>query len=160
MEAELMTLAASGATTMVGLMVSESWAQARARIAALFGRGDPAQGSAVERELESSQRELSVAREAGDDLVIADVEAEWRTRLRRLLRADPVAAAELRALLDELAPLVPDQAAGAVHNTISGGTQHGPVVQGRDFTGLTFGSPGTAPPPPADPASGGPESRR
>jgi hypothetical protein len=30
---------------------------------------------------------------------------------------------------------------GDVTNTISGGTQHGPVLQGRDFTGLTFGSP-------------------
>ncbi|MGW9024951.1 hypothetical protein ACWGQ5_12085 [Streptomyces sp. NPDC055722] len=33
---------------------------------------------------------------------------------------------------------------GAVTNTISGGTQNGPVVQGRDFTNLTF----TTPPPP------------
>jgi hypothetical protein len=27
---------------------------------------------------------------------------------------------------------------GSVTNMISGGTQHGPVLQGRDFTGLTF----------------------
>ncbi|MFJ9897358.1 hypothetical protein ACIQPR_28915 [Streptomyces sp. NPDC091280] len=36
---------------------------------------------------------------------------------------------------------------GAVRNTISGGTQHGPVLQGRDFSGLTF----TAAPPPEEP---------
>jgi hypothetical protein len=47
-------------------------------------------------------------------------------------------------------------AAGDVTNTISGGTQHGPVFQGRDFSGLTFGSPPPAPlsqaasPPPED----------
>jgi hypothetical protein len=35
-------------------------------------------------------------------------------------------------------------AAGDVSNTISGGAQYGPVLQGRDFTGLTFT---TAPPP-------------
>jgi hypothetical protein len=29
--------------------------------------------------------------------------------------------------------------AGDVTNTISGGTFHGPVLQGRDFPGLTFG---------------------
>jgi hypothetical protein len=35
---------------------------------------------------------------------------------------------------------------GNVTNTISGGTQNGPVLQGRDFNGpITFGS---APPPP------------
>jgi len=38
---------------------------------------------------------------------------------------------------------------GDVSNTISGGTFSGPVLQGRDFSGLTFGSP--APPPPAPP---------
>ena len=44
---------------------------------------------------------------------------------------------------------------GNVTNTISGGTQHGPVLQGRDFTGLTFGS-SPAPPasPPEDPGAG------
>jgi hypothetical protein len=35
---------------------------------------------------------------------------------------------------------------GDVSNTISGGTQHGPVFQGRDFSGLTFGAPPPAPP--------------
>lgn len=32
---------------------------------------------------------------------------------------------------------------GEVHNVISGGTFHGPAVQGRDFSGVSF----TAPPP-------------
>jgi hypothetical protein len=34
---------------------------------------------------------------------------------------------------------------GDVTNTVNGGTFSGPVLQGRDFTGLTFG---TSPPPP------------
>jgi hypothetical protein len=38
---------------------------------------------------------------------------------------------------------------GEVANTVSGGTQYGPVLQGRDFTGLTFAAP---PVPPASPA--------
>jgi hypothetical protein len=37
--------------------------------------------------------------------------------------------------------------AGNVTNTISGGTQHGPVLQGRDFTGITFGAAPAVPPP-------------
>ncbi|OIJ68858.1 hypothetical protein [Streptomyces mangrovisoli] len=40
---------------------------------------------------------------------------------------------------------------GEVHNTISGGTQHGPVLQGRDFSGLSF----TTPPPPTRPDGDG-----
>ena len=34
---------------------------------------------------------------------------------------------------------------GSVKNTISGGTFSGPVLQGRDFTGLTFGASPAAP---------------
>src|SRR5689334_8723715 len=34
---------------------------------------------------------------------------------------------------------------GSVRNTISGGAQHGPVLIGRDFTGVSFT---TSPPPP------------
>lgn len=33
-----------------------------------------------------------------------------------------------------------------VANTVSGGTQYGPVLQGRDFTGLTFGPVPAVPP--------------
>jgi hypothetical protein len=33
------------------------------------------------------------------------------------------------------------QVSGNVANNISGGTQHGPVLQGRGFTGMTFTTP-------------------
>jgi hypothetical protein len=36
---------------------------------------------------------------------------------------------------------------GDVTSTISAGTFHGPVLQGRDFSGLTFGSPAGQPVP-------------
>jgi hypothetical protein len=39
---------------------------------------------------------------------------------------------------------------GNVANTISGGTQHGPVLMGRDFSNITFGvAPATPPVPPS-----------
>jgi hypothetical protein len=39
---------------------------------------------------------------------------------------------------------------GNVVNTVSGGTQHGPVLQGRDFSNLTFGAaPAASPVPPS-----------
>ena len=44
---------------------------------------------------------------------------------------------------------------GSVKNTISGGTFSGPVLQGRDFTGLTFdASPAAPASPPEDPDAG------
>jgi hypothetical protein len=36
---------------------------------------------------------------------------------------------------------------GNVTNTISGGTQQGPVLQGRDFSNVSFGTAPAAPPP-------------
>jgi hypothetical protein len=43
---------------------------------------------------------------------------------------------------------------GDVTNTVSGGTFSGPVLQGRDFSGLTFGSPAASPPDPTAPDTG------
>ena len=44
---------------------------------------------------------------------------------------------------------------GNVTNTISGGTQYGPVLQGRNFSNLSFGVPPVPPPaPPKDPGAG------
>ncbi|MGR8011182.1 hypothetical protein [Streptomyces hypolithicus] len=150
MEAELVALATAGATALVQQMVTDSWSHARGRVAAIFSRsasGTAADEDAVEGELEVSRGELTAARDAGDEQTAADVEAEWRTRLRRTLVADPAAAAELRALLDELTRTSEAGAAreagareGDVHNSISGGVQHGPVVQAKTVGSLTFGA--------------------
>ncbi|MET9107445.1 hypothetical protein [Streptomyces zhihengii] len=43
---------------------------------------------------------------------------------------------------------------GDVHNAVSGGIQYGHVVQGRDFSGVTFNAP--APPPPSAPGAEAP----
>ncbi|MFJ4831192.1 hypothetical protein ACIP79_14900 [Streptomyces sp. NPDC088747] len=144
MEAELAALAASGATTLVGLMVSETWVQARDRLARFFARtGDE---RAVDEELSLSQGELAAAREADDDAAAADIEAAWRTRLRRALQADPAAAEELRSLLAEIASDDGREPRSTVHNTISGGVQHGPVFQGERFFGVTISGSNAASP--------------
>jgi len=151
-EAELAGLAASGATTLVGLMVSDAWAQVRDRVARFLARdGDAADSAAVERQLQEDRQELVAARDAGDGGTAADVEAGWRLRLRRLLLADPAAAAELRALLAELEPRPTGGPVVVVHNTFSGGSvRDGTVIQGQDFSHFTLH---TSPP---RPAPGGP----
>ncbi|WP_069760458.1 hypothetical protein [Streptomyces sp. LUP47B] len=141
MEAELAALATSGATTLIGLMVSDTWTQARDRLVRIFARaGDE---DAAEEELRASQRELMAARNAADDAVVADIEAGWRIRLRRALEADPDAAEELRSMLAELSPAAGEAVSQTVRNSISGGVQHGPVLQGQSFSGLTFNGSGS-----------------
>ncbi|MGW4442085.1 hypothetical protein [Streptomyces sp. NPDC004682] len=136
-----MALAAAGATAFVQQMAADSWAQARDRLVSFLSRhgGDEA---VIEGELETSRGELTVAMDAGDQEVAADVEAEWRTRLRRTLAADPAAATELRAILDELTTGRAGQQAAKVHNVISGGVQHGPVIQAGHVGSVRFGTPG------------------
>jgi plasmid stabilization system protein ParE len=140
MSAELTALAATGASTLVGLMVTDGWARAKGRLAAFLARrGGPGEAEAVERELAEAAGELVAAREAEDRPLAEDIEAGWRLRLRRLLREDPEAAAHLRALLAELTAEAGAEPGGSVvHNSISGGEVHGSVFQGRDFTEVTL----------------------
>ena len=148
MEAELAGLATSGATTLVGLMVSDAWVQARARLTAFFARGGD--GNGVDSRLEESRAELVAAHETGDTDTAADVADEWRARLRRILRTDPAAAEELRALLAELGPQARSGPTYVVNNTVSGGVQH-QVFQGQaihDFT-FTYGVPPASDPAPS-----------
>ncbi|GGR92889.1 hypothetical protein GCM10010252_34460 [Streptomyces aureoverticillatus] len=131
MDAELTALAAAGATALVQSMVGDGWAHARDRAVGFFSRRRPAgDEDAVAGELDEAREELIAARDAEDEDTTADVQAEWRNRMRRALRADPEAAAELRLLLDELAPGEGGAGRGGnVSNRITGGVQHGNVIQ-------------------------------
>ncbi|MFE2726922.1 hypothetical protein [Kitasatospora sp. NPDC059327] len=143
METEIVQeLVASGATTLVGLMATEAWTQARSRFAALFGRGetDEAEAAALER----SRAAVTRAREAGDTEAVNDLTGTWRGRLREALLENPEVARELQAVLEEFRPKLP--APGSVHNTISGGTVHGMVIQAGTVNGVSY-HPTAVPPP-------------
>ncbi|MGW6915939.1 hypothetical protein ACWGB8_19305 [Kitasatospora sp. NPDC054939] len=121
MDAELVALASSAATTMVGLLATDGWEHAKQGVAALWRRARPEQAETVEAELVDTRTELLTARRAGDEQAEQDLTAEWRARLRRLLAADPALEHELRALLAELGT-PPDAALSArveMHGTAS-----------------------------------------
>ncbi|MDH6575804.1 hypothetical protein [Kitasatospora sp. MAP5-34] len=130
MDAELVELATSGATTLVGLMVTEAWGQARGRFAALFGHAR-AEDTAAELEIVRGEVLAGGAPE--------EAASEWAPRLRRLL-ADPDTAAELRSLLAEFAPKA--TAPGSSPVTINGGNFHGTVVATGSVRDLTI-NPGS-----------------
>ncbi|MGA5469845.1 hypothetical protein ACPCUK_13660 [Streptomyces arboris] len=141
MEAELVALAGAGATALVQQMAVDSWEQARDLVVSFFSRRGGGEEAVIEGELETSRGELVAAMNAGDEQTASDVQAEWRTRLRRTLLADPAAASELQAILDDLAPRKRDGQVVDVRNTISGGVQHGPVIQAGNVGSLSFGAP-------------------
>ncbi|MDX3383429.1 hypothetical protein PV682_18430 [Streptomyces niveiscabiei] len=136
MEAELVALAGTGATTIVGLMATEAWDQVRQRVVRLFARGEAGGADAMDGEFTASRTALVAAPEEET----ADVTASVRMRLRRLLAENPEAAEELRLLVEEFTPAQN----ASVRNTISGGIFNGPVLMGRSFENTTFDSGGAS----------------
>ncbi|MEV7865979.1 hypothetical protein AB0P17_07730 [Streptomyces sp. NPDC088124] len=129
MEAELVALAAAGATTLVQQMATDGWSAARDRVAGFFAARGWGSAESVGSDLDTAHADLTAARQDDDAEAASDIQAEWRNRLRRTLRADPEAAAELRSLLDELSPPPSTRQATHLHNTIRGGTFNEPVIQ-------------------------------
>lgn len=124
-----MELFEEGAKALTQEMVRGGWTVVQGWITRVFGGDETKRNRALE-ELAETRREL----EAGDgDAVSAEeVEQSWRTQLRRLLRADPAAAAELRGLLDEVAPSGSGNVTNTAHGVYGGvliqaGTIHGGV---------------------------------
>ncbi|GAA2802828.1 hypothetical protein RMN57_09715 [Kitasatospora sp. CM 4170] len=132
MEGEIVQqVMASGATTVVGLMATDAWTQVRTRLAALFARGRGAEE--VSAELEEIR--VEVVRAGHDAEAVEDSTAEVRGRIRRLVRQDPAAAAELQEILEEFRHHLPEQPQVVVNNTIHGGSfGSGIVVQAHTST--------------------------
>ncbi|MGW1718124.1 AAA family ATPase [Streptomyces sp. NPDC002156] len=142
MEAELTALAATAVTALTGLMVTESWEQAKLRLARWFRRRgvdeDP-QG-----ELQADSDELARARADGDERAVERVEEQLRERLLRVLQDDPEAPGELARLIAELAPDAPVTYVSSVR----GGVHHGHSFQGAHIVGdITFTVPAPVPVP-------------
>ncbi|MET8857202.1 hypothetical protein [Streptomyces sp. NPDC004579] len=135
----LLVALAGGAGGEVG---RQAWAGLSALVRRPFGRNDGGQAPAVSSgeaelvRLAAEPDDQSRAQSLSTALAVrAAVDENFRTRL-----VDWQAQAKLVRTGD-----------GAVTSTISGGTQNGPVVQGRDFSNLTFTTP-----PPSPFSSGAP----
>ncbi|GGV11677.1 hypothetical protein [Streptomyces griseoflavus] len=109
MDPEIVALAGTAGTTVVTLMVTNAWESARDGMVALWRRFQPARAESVGEELAAGREELLLARRAGDAEAEAELTAEWQGRVRRFLLAQPEAADELRRILDELNPSLPEE---------------------------------------------------
>nr|WSY57129.1 NB-ARC domain-containing protein [Streptomyces sp. NBC_00886] len=139
MDAELTAFVTTAVTALTGLMVTESWEQAKLRIARLLRRrgtdGDP-QG-----ELQAASDELARARADGDGRAAERVGERLRDRLLHAVQGDPETAQELARLITELSPDTPV----TYVSSVKGGVYHGPALQGAHIHGnITFEVP--APP--------------
>ncbi|MFJ6519272.1 hypothetical protein ACIQJ4_13640 [Streptomyces filamentosus] len=110
----MVELARVAGTAVVTLMATDAWERTRDGVVALWRRVSPSRADGVEGELEATRDDILAARESGDELAESELREEWAGRLRRLLRAQPEVAHELRRILDELAPETQESAPSAV----------------------------------------------
>lgn len=130
MDPEITSLAQSGGAALVTLMTTDAWQAAREGFVQLWRRVQAHRADAVAAELDVGRADVLTALAADDQEVLSELRAEWQGRLRRLLVAQPEAAAELRRLLDEMAPSPAADPGVAQRATASG---HARVYQaGRD----------------------------
>ncbi|ORT55434.1 hypothetical protein [Streptomyces sp. CB03238] len=133
----LLAALAGGAGGELGRQV---WSGLTTLVRRPFGRG---QGeSAQAPSVSSGEAELVRLQEAPGDAARAQA---LSTALAVRAAVDEEFSVDLRQW-HEQARLVPT-GDGDVHNTVSGGTLYGPVLQGRDFSGLSITT--SAPPPPS-----------
>ncbi|MFD3547748.1 hypothetical protein ACFWUW_19460 [Streptomyces sp. NPDC058655] len=137
MDTEIAALAASGASTLVSLMVTDSWVQARELVGRLFSRTGA--GGATIADLDTARARL-LAGGADDAQTTREITDRWHVHLHRLLQTGSATSDDLRDVLTSLQQLVnvPAVLPVPVHNNINGGVQHGPVIQSGRITGLAF----------------------
>ncbi|MEU5977483.1 hypothetical protein [Streptomyces sp. NPDC047315] len=107
------------------------WQSLTAIVRRPFGRGAGEGGAA-----QVSSGEVEVAALQGDPTDPVRAQA-----LATALGVRAALDGEFRVLLEEWRRQAEPVAGGDVYNSITGGTQTGTVVQGRDFTSLTFQAP-------------------
>lgn len=107
MDPELALLAGTAGTTLVGLLTTETWQQARNGFCSLWRRAQPERVEAISAELDTTRSDLLAAQAGGDPDARDELGAEWQGRIRRLLVAHPEETEALRELIGELDPSAP-----------------------------------------------------
>lgn len=137
MNSELTALAASGATTLVTLMATDSWTHARLLVSRFLARNgsDPT----ALADMDHSRTRLVDSDTADVEGATRELVDQWRTQLTQAVTAGTATSEELRDLLNSLRDLACAAAPGrgTVHNEVNGGVQNAPVIQAGRISGLT-----------------------
>ncbi|MFD9406571.1 hypothetical protein ACFWBN_06025 [Streptomyces sp. NPDC059989] len=130
---DLETLALAAGSALVGTMSTDLWEHTKSVAVGWWRQVHPERAVAVEAELTAAGAELAAARAAGDGDAEAELVVDWQRRLRRLLLTRPELAAEIRRMVDELAPRPPEPESRSVVKQEVRVSDHGTAyVAGRD----------------------------
>ena len=118
----LVALALLAAQTVGAAASTDAWGAAKRGVAHLLGRGDPDREKLAGQRLDQAQQQLQAAAPGQEmEQVEAELVAVWRTRLADLLEEDPDAAAELRALVEQIQSQLPDVSVSAGDHSVAAG---------------------------------------
>ena len=123
-------LAMTGATTIVAAMATSAWQTARSGVLQLFRHGGEKGQAAISAELDGHAALVERADDAG--AARQGLAAAWQIRLADLLRQDPEAQRELRALVDTIEAQLPQAERAWVQTNIATGGGHVFAAQGGD----------------------------
>lgn len=98
-------LAMAAATTFVAAMTTSAWQDIRTGIVRLFRRGAQAQQAAIAAQLDNHA--ALVAGAENPERIRQGLVPAWQLQMEALLRQDPDAEGELRALLKQARELLP-----------------------------------------------------
>lgn len=113
-----MDVVQTAGATLVALMATDAWQQARDGVVVLWRRIRPVQAEEVGVALDETREEILAVRQSGDGEGEAVLVRDWDRRLRRILTEDPSAADQLQELLDEVRGSLPESERPAVSSPV------------------------------------------
>ncbi|WP_031518857.1 hypothetical protein [Streptomyces sp. NRRL F-5123] len=133
MDPQLAALSAGASSTLVTLMVTDGWQQARDGAVRLWRQFRPERAEGVAADLDTARAAVVQGRAVGAPVDEAALRGEWAYRIVELLAAQPDAEAALRAVLADWEAAARGQAvSGGIHQDARA-TGSGRVYQaGRD----------------------------
>jgi hypothetical protein len=135
-ESELVALATTAANTLVEQWTTDGWKRVAEAVGALWRTVYPERGDTIEAEATDTRDAVVRAREAGDEETERELVGEWRSKLRRLLIAEPRVADDLRQMLAEWQPdesVVGDARIGRMTMRVTASGNSRVSMAGRDI---------------------------
>ena len=148
----LVSLASLAGRTVVAAAVTDAWETAKRGFARLLGRGDSGRTELAERRLEQTREQLAGCPATELERAQSQLEGTWQTRLLDLLEEHPDAAADVRALVEQVQARLPAGVVSAAGHGVAAGrdvsitASGGGVAAGAIHGNVTPGNP-TSPGP-------------
>lgn len=146
----LAALAQFAGQTVAAAAITDVWESVRGRFASLLGRGDARRTEVAEGWLAQTRDQLAVADPGGLEQARQAAALRWAGRFADLLDEEPAIEAQLRALVEEVAALLPAGTVSAAgHSVAAGRDVRITASDGSIAAGVIHG--GVVPPGPTSP---------